>query len=92
MEDLEAIACTVHESGLMEQGGLYVVSEHIDGQPWQEFIANTKLDQLKRLAIAEQLIKTMHAFHEKQLHHGDLCPDKILMQLRTSDYQPHRFS
>lgn len=71
---------TVHESGLMEQGGLYVVSEHIDGQPWQEFIANTKLDQLKRLAIAEQLIKTMHAFHEKQLHHGDLCPDKILMQ------------
>ncbi|WP_335920430.1 MULTISPECIES: AAA domain-containing protein [Shewanella] len=70
----------VHSSGLLGQGGLYVVSEHIDGQPWSQFIAETELDQPQRLAIAEQLINTLHAFHEKQLPHGDLSPDKLLVK------------
>lgn len=71
----------VHASGLLSQGGLYVVSEHIDGLPWQQFIAETVLDQPQRFAIAEQLINTIHAFHEKQLPHGDLCPKKLLVQV-----------
>lgn len=70
----------VHASGLLGQGGLYVVSEHIDGLPWPQFVAETELDQSQRLAITELLINTMHTFHEKQLPHGDLCPNKLLVQ------------
>ncbi len=70
----------VHASGLLGQGGLYVVSEHLDGHPWPQFIAETELDQPQRLAIAEQLINTVQRFHEKQLPHGDLCPNKLLVQ------------
>lgn len=71
----------VHASGLLGQGGLYVVSEHLDGKLWTQFITETELDQQQRLAIAEQLINTVQRFHEKQLPHGDLCPNKLLVQV-----------
>ncbi|WP_299804942.1 AAA domain-containing protein [uncultured Shewanella sp.] len=70
----------VHASGLLGQGGLYVVSEHINGKLWPQFIAEAELDQQQRLAIAEQLINTVQRFHEKQLPHGDLCPHNLLVQ------------
>lgn len=74
----------VHASGLLGQGGLYVVSKHFDGQPWSQFIAEAEFNQPQRLAIAEQLINTVLRFHEKQLPHGDLCPNKFLVQVTES--------
>lgn len=70
----------VYASGLVDDGGLYVVSQYVDGQPWTQYIAEAQLDQTQRQTIAEQLINTIHAFHEKQLPHGDLSPDKLLVQ------------
>ena len=68
----------VYASGLLGQGGLYVVSEYVEGQQWEEYIA--ELEQLQRIEIAKLLINTIHSFHEKQLPHGDLCPNNILVQ------------
>lgn len=70
----------VYASGLLGQGGLYVVSERIDGLPWSKFINETELDQQQRLAITELLVNTIHTFHEKQLPHGNLCPDMLIVQ------------
>ncbi|MBY4953721.1 AAA domain-containing protein [Pantoea sp. DY-17] len=70
----------VHTSGLLSQGGLYVVSEHIEGLSWTQFTTENIVDQAQRFAIAEKLINTVHSFHEKQLPHGDLCPKKLLVQ------------
>ncbi|EDM9858960.1 nuclease, partial [Salmonella enterica subsp. enterica serovar Kentucky] len=71
----------VQSCGLLGQGGLYVVSEYVDGLPWSQFIAENVLEQSQRFTIAETLINTIHAFHEKQLPHGDLCPEKLLVQV-----------
>lgn len=71
----------VQSYGLLGQGGLYVVSEYVDGLPWSQFIAENVLVQSQRFTIAEKLINTIHAFHEKQLPHGDLCPEKLLVQV-----------
>ena len=46
-----------------------------------QFIAENVLEQSQRFTIAETLINTIHAFHEKQLPHGDLCPEKLLVQV-----------
>lgn len=71
----------VYACGLLGQGGLYVVSEHLEGLLWPQFIAEADLDQPQRFAIAEQLINIVLRFHEKQLPHGDLCPNKLLVQV-----------
>ncbi|MCV5147848.1 hypothetical protein OFB99_24615, partial [Escherichia coli] len=57
------------------------MSEYVDGLPWSQFIAENVLVQSQRFTIAEKLINTIHAFHEKQLPHGDLCPEKLLVQV-----------
>ncbi|MGF1849803.1 AAA domain-containing protein [Vibrio lentus] len=80
LEQLNLPTPSVHACGLLGQGGLYLVSEHIEGQLWSEYISSHELNHAQRLSIAETLIHTVLRFHEKQLPHGDLCPNKLLVQ------------
>lgn len=70
----------VFACGLIGQGGLYVVSEVAEGLRWAQFIAEAELTYNHKVELAELLILTVHQFHEKQLAHGDLCPNKIVVQ------------
>ncbi|ELI6425494.1 NERD domain-containing protein [Vibrio harveyi] len=76
---------SVFASGLIGQGGLYVVTEVVNGPLWSQFIVDAELDDDFKVKLAEQLILTVHQFHEKQLAHGDLCPDKVIVQLSEQD-------
>lgn len=58
---------------------MYEVRQYVDGLPWSQFIAENVLVQSQRFTIREKLINTIHAFHEKQLPHGDL--EKLLVQV-----------
>ncbi|NGZ68978.1 AAA family ATPase [Vibrio aestuarianus subsp. cardii] len=80
LDQLSLPTLSVFASGLIGQGGLYVVTEVVEGPLWSQFIAETELDHDNKVELAEQLIHTVHQFHEKQLAHGDLCPNKVIVQ------------
>ncbi|MCW8331878.1 AAA domain-containing protein [Photobacterium sp. SDRW27] len=69
----------VHDYGLLGQGGLFMVSEHVDGRHWAAFIEQIELSHEQRIVMAQTLINTVHTFHEKHLYHGDLSPGKVLV-------------
>jgi len=64
--------------GLLESGGLLVVTRIEPGKEWQEAIAEADIQSRRRIAAA--LIQSVSALHDQQLSHGDIHPGNLLVQ------------
>ncbi|WP_313342029.1 AAA domain-containing protein [Stenotrophomonas sp.] len=64
--------------GLLESGGLLVVTKIEPGKEWQEATAGADIPSRRRVAAA--LIQAVSALHDQQLSHGDIHPGNLLVQ------------
>ena len=68
----------LHDYGLLEGGGLLVVSQFIEGMTWREFdFSEITSQQLYDVALS--LIAAVLGFHNKGIAHGDLHPCNIIL-------------
>jgi len=70
--------------GLLESGGLYLITRIESGQLWNEAISEIE-DSEHRLQVAISLVTTLIDLHEQGLSHGDIHPDNILLANTTTD-------
>lgn len=70
--------------GLLESGGLYIITRIESGQLWNKAILEIE-DSEHRLQVAISLVTTMIELHEQGLSHGDIHPDNILLANTTID-------
>ena len=70
--------------GLLESGGLYLITRIESGLLWREAISNIE-DRRHRLQVALSFVTTMIELHEQGLSHGDIHPDNILLGNNTID-------
>lgn len=63
--------------GLLESGGLFVVTRLEEGEQWQS--ACTGKSILDRRSLAMALIKAVMVLHEQQISHGDIHPGNLLV-------------
>lgn len=76
----------VYDNGLGENGTPYVVSEWIEGEPLSELFRNKKrLDIATFLNIFGQINEVLAEAHSKQLMHGNLSPQKIILAANEID-------
>ncbi|WP_024300296.1 AAA domain-containing protein [Methylomicrobium lacus] len=68
--------------GLLESGGLYLITRIEPGQLWKEAISEIE-DSEHRLQVAISLVTTLIDLHEQGLTHGDIHPDNILVKTTT---------
>jgi len=70
----------VVDCGAMSIGGLFIVTEMVDGTPYKDYIAqNLSFDEKQSLAIA--LIEAVLSFHIHGVAHGDIHPDNLLVNI-----------
>lgn len=74
----------LYDFGLLEGGGLFVVTKYINGSIWSS--DNLKsLEKEKKLLLAEALVKAVKRLHSQHIAHGDLHPNNIIIQSRDDD-------
>lgn len=70
--------------GLLESGGLFLITRIEPGQLWSEAISEIE-DSEHRLHVAISLVTTLIDLHEQGLSHGDIHPANILLANATTD-------
>jgi tetratricopeptide (TPR) repeat protein len=71
---------SVYESGVSETGAPYVVTDLVEGETVAEVLQVVKrLDIARFLNIFSQVCDTLIEVHSKQLVHGNLSPEKIIL-------------
>ncbi|MDW8284407.1 MAG: HEAT repeat domain-containing protein, partial [Myxococcales bacterium] len=70
---------TIHDFGLLEDGRLFLVMEHLDGPTLTNVVAGRPVGLLRSLRIAAQIARGLQAVHDKGIVHRDLKPDNIFL-------------
>ncbi len=71
---------SVHDSGVLPNGMLYLVMEHIDGQTLTDLLKNgKKLDIDTAVPIFMQICKALNHAHGRDVIHRDLKPSNIML-------------
>ncbi len=71
---------TVYENGVGDDGAPYVVTEWVEGDTLAEtFIVRKRLDIASFLNIFEQVGDALIEAHSRQLIHGNLSPNKVIL-------------
>lgn len=70
--------------GIMALGGIFVASAFIEGKTWLEKTKDN-LSIKEKILLASKLIDSIMEFHEKQLFHGDLHPENILISQEENE-------
>ncbi len=65
--------------GKLEDGGIYLVLELIEGLPLTNLIESGPLPLGRVLRIARQVVSALEAAHDKGIVHRDLKPDNLLL-------------
>lgn len=65
--------------GKLEDGGIYLVLEFIEGVPLTRLIEAGPMSVSRALNIARQVASALDAAHEKGIVHRDLKPDNLLL-------------
>ncbi|CNI68378.1 serine/threonine protein kinase [Yersinia rohdei] len=82
----------VVEFGIMAQNGLFIATEYIPGLTWAEYLEQYTLSEEEKRVLAISLLSTMIDFHEKQISHGDLHVDNVLLtNVTDSESKQHLF-
>lgn len=67
----------VLDFGLLESGGLLLVSSYEQGVEWAEYVRYA--GDVQRANLALSLCKAVHVLHERGLGHGDIHPGNLLV-------------
>lgn len=82
----------VLDYGLLEAGGLYIITSYEAGEPWSECVHSLCKDQ--QLALVLSLTKEVEKCHDQGVAHGDIHPENLLVlpdggeEVCESDYGP----
>jgi serine/threonine protein kinase len=77
---------TVYENGVSETGAPYVVTDWVEGNTLAEVFGVTKrLDIARFLNIFNQVCEVLMEAHSRQLIHGNLSPNKIILTANDID-------
>lgn len=68
----------VHDYGLLEGGGLYVVTKYVEGETWSGELIHT-LNEEARYKLANLLVDSVDRLHKKHISHGDIQPKNIVI-------------
>jgi len=67
------------DGGTTEDGRPYLVMEHVEGQPIDDFCDAARLDLRQRLDLFRTVCRAVHFAHQNRVVHGDLKPGNILV-------------
>jgi serine/threonine protein kinase len=70
---------TIYDGGIARDGSRFLVMEHINGQPIDQFHSQRKLGPAETLALVEKICRAVNVAHEKRIIHRDLKPPNILV-------------
>jgi len=62
-----------------EDGGIYLVMQHVDGKSLRQILAAGKIDVEKSLALASEIADALAAAHAHGIVHRDIKPDNIMV-------------
>lgn len=67
------------DGGSTEDGRPFLVMEHVEGRPIDEFCSAEGLSLRQRLALFRKVCEAVHFAHQNLVVHGDLKPGNILV-------------
>jgi len=67
------------DGGTTEEGIPYLVMEHVEGEPIDQYCETRGLDTRRRLALFRQVCEAVHYAHRNLVVHRDLKPRNILV-------------
>ncbi|HHG3598916.1 TPA: AAA domain-containing protein [Vibrio parahaemolyticus] len=70
---------SILDSGVMQGGGIFLVTDYIPGETLCSYIDITDLDMLAKAQLCKGIIELVDLFHNKSIYHGDLHPENILI-------------
>jgi serine/threonine protein kinase len=78
----------VYENGIGENGAPYLVTDLVEGETLAEVFQVSKcLDIVRFLDIFNQCCDALQEAHSNQLVHGNLSPNKIILQSNAIDHE-----
>jgi hypothetical protein len=78
----------VYENGIGENGAPYLVTDLVEGETLAEVFQVSKcLDIMRFLDIFNQCCDALQEAHSNQLVHGNLSPNKIILQSNDIDHE-----
>ena len=69
----------IHDVQEQDDGLIYLVMQHVEGQTLREILVKEKLHLDRCLAIAVEVCDALSAAHEKGIVHRDIKPDNIML-------------
>lgn len=70
----------VLDSGRMEDGRLFLVTELLEGEPLHAALARGPLPELRAVRIARQVVASLREAHGHGLVHRDLKPSNVILE------------
>lgn len=71
--------------GVMQGGGIFLVTDYIQGETLSKYIDVTDLDNIDKAKLSTKIIELVDLFHNKGIYHGDLHPENILIDNHAND-------
>jgi tetratricopeptide (TPR) repeat protein/tRNA A-37 threonylcarbamoyl transferase component Bud32 len=77
---------TVFDSGITDDGRLYLVMRYVEGRPLDEYVAARSLSIPQTLSLFVKVTEAVNYAHQRGVIHRDLKPSNILID---ADGSPH---
>jgi len=77
---------TVFDSGVTDDGRLYLVMRYVEGRPLDEYVADRSLSIPQTLVLFTKITEAVNYAHQRGVIHRDLKPSNILID---ADGSPH---
>ncbi|MFC1641379.1 protein kinase [Myxococcota bacterium] len=81
IDEPHVVAAT--DFGRLEDGSFYLALEHVPGTDLAEVLSRGKLDPVRALRIARQIVVALAAAHHVGVIHRDLKPENVMLVDRT---------
>ena len=65
--------------GIMQGGGIFLTTDYVPGEVLSDYISSVCLDFSSKAHFAKEIIEIVDLFHSKNIYHGDLHPENIVV-------------
>jgi serine/threonine-protein kinase len=73
------------DSGVADDGTLFLVLEYVEGTPLREAVAQGRLAPARALHIARQIASALERAHDAGIVHRDLKPENVMLVQKADD-------